>query len=89
MCSRHVCPAHVHGLRVSICIAHAQGEYIRDSLGREVRPLTARAQHAVVIAREHQSVGADDSKTEFDIELAVPAMSVDEAELLQVKSLNT
>ncbi|CAL5221457.1 g3649 [Coccomyxa viridis] len=64
----------------------SQGEYIRDSLGREVRPLTARAQHAVVIAREHQSVGVDDFKTEFDIELAVPVMSVDEAELLQLTS---
>ena len=61
-----------------------QGEYIRDVLGREVRPLTARAQHAVVIARERQSLGTDDSKSEFDIELAMPAMSVDEAELLQV-----
>ena len=54
-----------------------------------MRPLTARAQHAVVIAREHQSVGTDDSKTEFDIELAVPAMSVDEAELLQVEPITT
>ena len=54
-----------------------------------MRPLTARAQHAVVIARERQSIGTDDSKSEFDIELAVPAMSVDEAQLLQVQSLIT
>lgn len=52
-----------------------------------MRPLAARAQHAVVIARERQSVGTDDSKSEFDIELAVPAMFVDEAQLLQVCSL--
>jgi len=51
-----------------------------------VRPLTARPPHVVVIARERQSVGTDDSKSEFDIELAVPAVSVDEAELLQVNA---
>ena len=55
-------------------------------MGRVVRPLTARPPHAVVIARERQSVGTDDSKSEFDIELAVPAVSVDEAELLQVNA---
>ena len=38
----------------------------------------------MVIARERQSLGTDDSKSEFDIELAMPTMSVDEAELLQV-----
>ena len=62
-----------------------QAEYISEALGRAVRPLSARPAHAVVIARERQSVGADDSKSEFDIELAVPTMSVHEDELLQVR----
>ena len=61
-----------------------QGEYISDALGQKVRPLAARAPHSVVIAQERQSVGADDSRCEFDIELAVPAISVQEDELLQV-----
>lgn len=65
---------------------HMQNDYIRDALGQKVRPLAARAQHSVVIARERQSVGADDSRSEFDIELAVPAVSVQEDELLQVQA---
>ena len=65
---------------------HMQGEYIRDALGQKVRPLAARAPHSAVIARERQSVGADDSRSEFDIELAVPAISVQEDELLQVQA---
>lgn len=65
---------------------HMQGEYIRDALGQKVRPLAARAPHSVVIVRERQSVGAEDSRSEFDIELAVPAISVQEDELLQVQA---
>jgi hypothetical protein len=66
---------------------HMQSKYVCDALGQKVRPLAARAPHSVVIARERQSVGVDESRSEFDIELAVPAVCVQEDELLQVEAL--
>ena len=62
-----------------------QGEYVREVLGKTVRPLAARAPHAIVIARERQSIAATESRSEIDIELAVPAVSVSEDDLLQVR----
>ena len=62
-----------------------QGEYVREVLGRAVQPLAARAPHAIVIARERQSIAAAESRSEFDIELAVPAVSVSEEDLLRVR----
>ena len=62
-----------------------QGEYVQEVLGKAVRPLAAREPHAIVIARERQSIAAAESRSKFDIELAVPAVSVSEDELLQVR----
>ena len=58
---------------------------MREVLGKAVRPLGARAPHAIVIARERQSIAAAESRSEFDIELAVPVVSVSEDDLLQVR----
>ena len=62
-----------------------QGDYVREVLGKAVRPLAARAPHAIVIARERQSIAAAESRSEFDIELAMPVVSVSEDDLLQVR----
>lgn len=60
-----------------------------EVLGRPAQPLLAQPPHAVVIARERQSVGSDDSRCDFDIVLTAPALRLSEDELLQVSHLHT
>lgn len=62
-----------------------QSGYISEVLGRPAQPLSQKPAHAVVIAREQQSVGSDDSRCDFDVVLTCPSVSFSEDDLLQVK----
>lgn len=53
----------------------AQSEYITGVLGRPAQPLAAMPAQAVIIAREQQTIGADDSLSEFDVVLTSPMVS--------------
>ena len=52
-----------------------QSEYISGVLGRPAQPLADMPAHAVVIAREQQTIGADDSLCEFDVVLTPPILA--------------
>ncbi len=65
-------------------VLESQSSYIAEVLGRPARALAARPPHAVVIARERHSLGADAGRCEFDIVLTAPAVSICDEALLQV-----
>jgi hypothetical protein len=66
-----------------VCLAMQSG-YIAEVLGRPAQPLSEKPAHAVVIAREWQSLGSDDSRCEFDVVLTGPSLGISEEDLLQV-----
>ena len=58
---------------------------MRESLGCAILPGRYQPPHAVVIAREAQSMGSEGDKVEFELVLTRPAVAVSQEQLLQVR----
>ncbi|GAB4817754.1 hypothetical protein N2152v2_004800 [Parachlorella kessleri] len=64
-------------------VLKSQTAYVRESLGCAILPARYQPPHAVVIAREAQSMGSEGDKVEFEVVLTRPAVAISLEQLLQ------